>query len=480
MDGNRLIDLVFLVCAVIGQILAIRSSRENGVLYYVCLAPIGYFQWWLWGTWDVARLCGVVLATTEWWSAHRASRTNGGLVPLAVFGAYGVVVTLVMSRFWPIESMAGASSAYGPWRWLVQILNWLIMLGVARQVALCRGSEVFLHRLRAATLPVGALLCAYAVYQYAAYQYGLPATGIRRTFGFEEEVAAYATTSIHVPRPGSLVGEPKGLGLACVFWIAVWLLPGRPKQRLGRGLDYLMGALIAATLWLTASTSAWAGAMSAVGYAAAFRAGRRRLLLKVVAGVFFVLATVNFTQSLGAPALRDVVEARWTSRIQEPLNDASERLTLELLAQRPMSSICGFGLGGVSFYLAEALGGGQVLILAPNNGFLTLLTSVGVVGLALLSWIAFSSISVIVRTQLPVARGIGAVATAVLTQCLIFPQDWLFSVALGLLASVTVANGQHAPRSPGGARTPARTIVGGSPPEVRPLLKRKFQRVGPV
>ncbi len=95
--------------------------------------------------------------------------------------------------------------------------------------------------------------------------------------------------------------------------------------------------------------------------------------------------------------------------VTEGLQDLAEIEAKKILEDNPEMAIFGTGLGGISFYIAQNLGGQQTMILFPNAGLLGLLCDLGVVGIALLLWcvrIGLRPAMDIARTDAPEVRSL--------------------------------------------------------------------------
>ena len=241
MQEKLVIAILLLICA--GQVWAIFRGRLTASIYYCCVAPLGYFSAWMFATWGPDRLCGMLLIAggmlvfrpvpgAPRFAQHR----------IALLLAFLVLMTIVGSFSWPVEAMAGKSAVYGSLRGAVQIVNWLILAGAAWQVAIALSLPGAFEKARKAIIIVGVLHSGYAMYQVVAYSTGLPATGIRRPYSGArgahggDQVAAFTVGKGRITRPGSFIGEPKGLGaisLVCIAAILSLFMEGRGTWPLG-------------------------------------------------------------------------------------------------------------------------------------------------------------------------------------------------------------------------------------------------------
>jgi hypothetical protein len=446
--SEKIIFIVFLVL-VAGQVIAVAKSHIAGVVYYICIAPVSYFSIWDFITWDPARVCGLVLIVGGIVLGHLRRRTKSrSCRRFAILCAYGVAVTFIGSRWWPIMAMQDSSSAYSSLRPLVAILNWLIVCGVSWNIAVAFG-KADLERLVKPILIASVILCFYAVVQYVAFNAGHPLTGIRRPaashleqVGMSEEQAAYQLDGSTHFRPGSLVGEPKGLGAAIVLWLA-FLMTRVFYMRVGTLWTICM-VLLVATLWLTASTSALLSAMLVMpltwssGMAHGNRKVITRIQLLLVCGIFGGFGLwITGTLSGRLNSASEIWNERVTNRVlinQEI--DPVEKKALEVLSQYPAMMISGCGIGGISLFIADRLGRTQTLILSPNNGLLGDVCDIGVLGIALMLFASWRGIRIAISRGSQIdgeTKAIAIAGLAAFIQCLICPQSWLTSVGYGLL-----------------------------------------------
>jgi hypothetical protein len=293
-----------------------------------------------------------------------------------------------------VDAVTHSSATYTYLRVLFQIANWLVATLCGWLVAVAFRDEADLSRTFSTICRMGLLLSLYAIYQWVADRCGLPLTGIRRPWvgvtagAGGEDLAAYFVEMDRFYRPNSFACEPKDYAAFCVFWTTLLLArmafwPCTYRQT----LQFLV---IAAGLYLSAATSGWAAFLGVVvlGIHTALRrpeVGFRWLWqLGLPAAILSAAAIVSLGLRCGdlAGHLDLIVEERWTSRIDNPLGDLPEEAAKEILHERPQLGIFGVGMGGISFYIAQSLGGSD-LILYPNNGLLAWICNLGIVGLAL-------------------------------------------------------------------------------------------------
>ncbi len=392
MSNTLVVTILLLICA--GQIGAILRGRLPAAIYYLCVAPLGYFSVWQFGTWGPDRLCGILIIAGGLLRFRRDKSTPRlSSHALGFFLLFLTLVTITGSLFWPTDAMAGRSSVYGSLRGPVQILNWFIVAGAAWNVAIALTQPRAFERARRVLIVVGVLHSGYAIYQMAAYASGLPATGIRRPYSEVdldsggEQHAAFFYNGVNIGRPGSLIGEPKGLGAISLVWMAAMLtvlMEGGMNSKLA-------GAFVLSliTLFITFSTSAWGGFVSMM--AIALWATRRRMAYRVWRFLVpLLLVFISGWAIVERSGLVPEVKGGISSLIRERTIDRSDYLAdlaeveaKEVIAEHPLIAICGTGLGGMSFYIAERMGGSDI-ILFPNTGLLAYLCDMGVLGVVLL------------------------------------------------------------------------------------------------
>lgn len=381
--------VLILIC--LGQIWAIFRGRLTAAIYYCSVAPLGYFSVWKFATWGPDRLCGILLIA----GGLLVFRRVPGILrfrrhPLAILLAFLIVTTLIGTWLWPVHALAGKSAVYGQLRGLVQIVNWLILAGAAWQVAIVLSCPDGLKKAMKVLILVGVLHSMYAIYQMVAYSTGLPATGIRRPYegvGMEsggEQVAAFQIMGEIIYRPGSLIGEPKGLGGISLIWISAMLALYMERKATPR-LKWAMVVSVLA-LFFTFSTSAWAGFIGMISIAlwtARWRFSTR--LMRILWLVFLLIFSLIIVDVVGLlpeeHSLASLIQERTVMR--EYLADLAEIEAMWVLSDHPEMLLWGAGLGGMTFYIAENLGGSNI-VLFPNTGLLAYICDMGIIGISLL------------------------------------------------------------------------------------------------
>ncbi|MCC6587582.1 MAG: hypothetical protein IT168_12870 [Bryobacterales bacterium] len=357
------------------------------------------------------------------------------------------MVTVCGMCLWPVEQLAGQRAVYSSLRGIVQIVNWALMFGVAYEICYAAAAaREFLQACRVVNA-AAIILCAYGIYQAAAIPRGWPSTGIRRPIAgisastTGEQQAAFVVQGQTIYRPGSLLGEPKTLGGACITWIAFAL--GRAFTGRVTGIGLCSIGLFILTLFLTASTSAWGAALvSMLVFVYAVPPQRRTQVfiwggimwgLLMTSGSFDIVGAYRVADSI---TVSDVIVERTVSRIEDSgvLEDLPEQYALSVLRSDYWKTVFGVGLGGMSFYIAQELPFASEYILFPNNGLLGWICNVGIVGLVLLLLTVAPGVSVLqTGCRDTYRRGLAFVGTVVLLQCLIHGGYFMWSIALGLL-----------------------------------------------
>lgn len=388
MQESVILLILILIC--IGQVWAISRGRLTAAIYYISIAPLGYFTVWMYGSWGAERLCGLLLIAGGLLKFKRILGVPRFIDhPLIILLAYLISITLIGQFFWPIGAMAGKSSVYGSLRGVIQIIDWLILAGAAWQVAIALSLPGAMGA-RKTIILVGILYCAYAIYQVIAYWTDLPSTGIRRVYegvaanSEGEQFAGFHVGGIFLYRPGSLIGEPKGLGVISLVWISsilTFFMHGKVSLRLKMGLF-----IITSTLFLTFSTSAWAGfiGMIIIFLWTIRKQLKNRLvrlsmpMLALILGLAMADSSFFSQDNLSVSAM---IKERTVMR--EYLADLSEIEAKRVLEDHPELFLSGTGLGGMSFFIAENLGGSDI-ILFPNTGLLAYVCNMGFIGISLL------------------------------------------------------------------------------------------------
>lgn len=457
----------------VGQILAVRKGQVQAVTYYLCVASLGYFSIWVVGVWDPARLCGVILIAgaiwKKWGKKYKTKFIQHGLIILYI---YMCGLTMIGMIFWPYEAMTSLTPLHGYLRGLIQIINWGIIVGVAWQIALVSSTPEGFAKLARIVILAGVAISLYGIYQYVANKIGLPVVGIRRPSQFGlgvvegEGSAAYVLGGERIFRVGSLVGEPKGLGAAIVFWLSLYWA----YAIMSRGRDYLhkgIALLFIVVLWLTASTSAWIGVLVGATVIAWVHLNHKIRLKRIIGITDIVVISigVSLLAIANAPALfnlltsvTEVWQERMVTRLNDPLTDLAVDTAIKILSENSLMVLFGTGIGGMSFYIAEYIGGIQQLILFPNIGFIGIISDIGILGLGLLIVTHFGGIREVlsnvkhrVKTDINQAKYSVVVATVgliVLLQCMSFGMNWLYSVAFGFLIAAELHKKSCAYTSP--------------------------------
>jgi len=389
--SERIVTIVFLILC-LGQIWALFRGRLSAVIYYICVATLQYFSIWAFVTLDTARVCGALLVLGGFVLYRR--RQKG--IPkecyrLFFFFAYIAVITFAGSLFWPIEAMSGRSSAYGPLRWVIQVVNWAIIVGVGWQIALALREKGALDKLGRWLILLGMFHCAVALYQVVAFWTNLPMTGMRRVavgVGLDPSDPHFAIATIGglpLYRVTSFAGEPRSLAAVSMLWIAALITlyyKGRSNTR--THLALLLSLLV---LILTLSTSGWGTFFFCLALMFFLSARQKKsgflalFLILLLPGVLLTADSMGWLSE--GISVKEVFEERWTQRMVNPLNDAAVEETLDVLSNNPRFIPFGTGSGGMSFYIARNLGR-EDLILASTVGWVNYLGDIGLVGILLM------------------------------------------------------------------------------------------------
>lgn len=435
--------IFFAIC--LGQVWALTRGRLTAVIYYICVASLPYFSVWTFGTWEPARVCGLLLILgSVFFYRHHKGFPRFNRHPFFLFISYVYFATLVGALFWPIEAMSGRSAAYGPLRAYIQIFNWGIIVGVAWQIALVLCDKSAFEKARPWFIALGLFHCAVALYQVTAFETGLPITGIRRVavgVGLtpdDPHLAIATIGGVPIFRVMSFAGEPRSLGSASMLWIATLFtlyVQGRANWRIHLAL--LLSLLV---LFLTLSTSSWAGFFCCLALALYLAASQGKSHWFGAFAVFLlflgILMTVDSTGLLPEQvSLSSVFEKRWTERMEDPLADMPVKETFKVLSANTQFVLFGAGAGGMSFYIAENLGGREV-ILAATVGWVNFLGDLGLVGLFLMIAAILGGIRNLLfrrSTRDDVSQLLSFMGCVFLCQYLISAPSWMLSVAFGFL-----------------------------------------------
>jgi hypothetical protein len=166
-------------------------------------------------------------------------------------------------------------------------------------------------------------------------------------------------------------------------------------------------------LWLTASTAGLIGLALSAGVillAALTWQGQvsRRITGLAVAAVGMLTLAAALSQLPGMAEyfrgeLPTIVQARVFERMEEADQGFAgswatmpEQVTFDILKSRPRLALFGTGLGGISYYIAEHIGG-TPFILFPNAGLLGLLANLGAAFFLLLLWVFYRPLRLMIR-----------------------------------------------------------------------------------
>jgi len=439
---ERVITAIFFALC-LGQVWALSHSRLAAVIYFIWVATLPYFSFWMFVTWDPSRVCGIILALGGLVLYRRPESVSAtGSWPLWIFFAYVVFLTLTTSMFWPVEAMHGRSAAYGTLRPFIQIFNWGTMIGVAWQIAQVLSTRGAFETARRWFIILGIFHITIALYQLIAYETGLPITGIRRVavgVGLTPETPHISTATIGgVPifRPTSFAGEPRSLASASMLWItSIFTIYAQGYTTWRIHLVLLLSLLV---LFLTFSTSGWGGILCCLALAAYLVATHRKsrwfgasMVLLLFFGVLLALDASGLLPE--QVTLIRVIEKRWMERIANPFLDLPVAETLKILSANPQFVIFGAGAGGMSFYIAENLGG-QKFILAATIGWVNFIGDLGLVGLVLMLAIMWGGMRNFIFPGVArddVCRYMSFMGTVFLCQYMIYAGMWMLATAFG-------------------------------------------------
>ena len=442
--SEQLISIIFFAIC-LGQVWALTRSRLTAVIYYICVATLPYFSFWMFVSWDPPRVCGALLALGGLVLYRRPEGVpQAASQHLWIFFGYVMFLTLAGAMFWPVEAMSGRSAAYGPLRPYIQIFTWGVMIGVAWQIAQALCTRGAFETARPWFIALGIFHGTIALYQFTAYWMDLPITGIRRVavdvgLNADDPHLGIATIGgVPIFRVMSFAGEPRSLGSASMLWITALITlyaQGRANWRIHMAL--FLSLLVLA---LTLSTSGWGGLFCGVALALylALRRGRPRWIspLGVFALFLGLLAVVEWSGLLPEQiVLGRIFSERWTERLSDPLAAMDVVETLKVLAAAPQFVFFGTGAGGMSFYVAENLGGRNV-ILAATVGWVYLLGDLGLVGMFLMivaMWGGIGNVFSRWATSDDVCRYLSFMGCVFLCQSMISAGSWMLASAFGFL-----------------------------------------------
>ncbi len=302
-----------------------------------------------------------------------------GLGALLVLLAWGAIVTLANSiggEYAPLMPYHGTT----PYPVFVA-LRFVSLAAVGAQIYLVYwlltrgGLEVVVNR----TLVVAAAVAGYAIYVYAAQQYGLPVPPKTRLGTSGAEQAGVYTYAFH--RAVGTFQEPGDL--------ASWLVLPFFLNFFGRDrVVSVRAALIGSTLFLTGSLAAIVGSMAGFAVAMVLVWPFRYLSMTrvVQAGVALGLAAVLFkyvavANDGGSTDLLGVLADRLRPILSDGVEVSNRDYIYEYVARTPFP-LLGVGFGNANLLLTVTLG--STVTVSFLSAYLATLYSTGYVGLALL------------------------------------------------------------------------------------------------
>ncbi len=373
-----MIKAVFVLLC-IGQLYACRKSYQAMVSYYLFAGAMAYFTLPVLSNFDTARFCGLLVIWQSYVRYKWVFRNFfDSYFMLYVFYVFAVMI--FMSFFWPLEFFFG-SPVHREFRIFVQMITWGINVTLAVIISwIFVTRERFEYFVRCGKF-TALLYCLYGLYQYIAYKSNLPLTGIIRNNIVDrgiEEVALFRLGEDMIFRINSFAGEPKAfasfLVLLFVFIISQYLTR---EKRFDQN-TVIVCILISLCYYMTYSTSAY---FTMLGVVVLF------LLCKDISEfrVVFVLSGIAaIFYFIWGDVLEEVIKVRLLDRI-EGEQDLPVTVTMNYLLENPRFLIAGLGSGGVSFYLAEIIGGlARMKAFTPNIGIVYMLSEGGIIGLVLL------------------------------------------------------------------------------------------------
>ena len=440
---NELFVLAILLLLAFGQVYSLFYGREAAVIYWICVSPLSYFSVWKYVTWDPGRVCGFLLVAGILFLYPKIKYRPP--LPLVLLSIYGIILTLVMTPFVPIPPAFGRSIAYGMFRPIVQVGSWALMFLIAFEIAgLLTRRPSFFFTLRRVLLVFGVAMTLYGIVQYFAMSAGYETTGIRRAYlevgGESEQIAGFVSGDTVVRRVNSFFSEPKHFGqfvLVCLLLlISKMFVSEKSNKIVATPSNAFMLLLFAAGMWVSYSTSAWGGVFVLAFFAAwGMLTLRGRTSPVLVVFMLFAFVGIYTIMPINSEQVGNIMEARTTARIAKGVfSDRAEQETIAILRDKPELIPCGVGLGNISFFIAERVGRTDV-ILTPNSGLLSTLSSIGVVGIMLLIFAALPKLYIYAigsHRQRDIAMAL--VGLVCLTQTFIYPTPWLLTISIAFLS----------------------------------------------
>lgn len=373
-----MINAVFLLlCA--GQLAACMKSFRVMVLYYLFAGSMAYFTLPYFGNFDTYRVCGIMvifcsLVKYRW--AFRDFFDNSFM--LYIF--YVIAVMAVMAFYWPLENFQG-SPIHREYRVFVQLLSWVIYVMLGALISWIYISKEDFDFFVNGCKYIALFHCFYGIYQFFAYKYNLPMTGIIRNNIVDnglEELAEFNLGGDMVFRVTSFAGEPKTLASLLLAIAGLIMAQHLSKKKSIDFFTVFVMTVMGICYFMTYSTSSYlmlGGLILLYLWCKDIRELRIVALLGAIAVIFLIF----WGDKIG-----DIMEVRFYERI-EGEQDPPVACTMELLTNSWSYLILGLGSGGISFYLADMLGDlARYRTHTPNIGIVYMLSESGIIGLILL------------------------------------------------------------------------------------------------
>ncbi len=363
----------------IGQLYACRKSYQMMILYYFFISAFSYFTIPLLGNFDTARICGLLVIWQSYVRYKWVFRNFfDSYFMLYVFYVFAVMI--FMSFFWPLEFFFG-SPIHREFRIFVQMITWGINVTLAVIISWMFLSEEKTSFFIEGCKYIALFHCVYGIYQYFAFKNNWPMTGIIRNNTVDKGLEELAVVNIGgelIYRVNSFVGEPKTLAALLVMLMAFIMskyLAGKTKLDM---MTMIICFLMLICYYMTFSTSAY---FTMLGLVVLF------LLCKDISEfriIFVLIGAAAIFYFIWGDSLDEIMTVRLIERMEDE-HDPPVTETMNYLLENPRFLIAGLGSGGISFYLAEILGGiARMKTFTPNVGIVYMLSESGIIGLVLL------------------------------------------------------------------------------------------------
>jgi hypothetical protein len=382
-----------------------RRQRETPALVYIALAPLAYFSYYIGFVITPAKLMGILFTLYVIFNFRvKFPFKNKFLGNFLVYYAYLVLLTLIMSMFWPAQYEGSQGIMYSvEMRGFVQIAQ--LTLGLFSIVVIIKSINTIesLRKVQSVFLMSMFFISIYGLYIWLAQSIGLPFNPISRLGGLENELNHLITTRVNdisVVRAYSLTGEPKGLAIDASLGIIIAYFTTAIKDGAFRNLGgiLLLVPIFLLTIYLTYSTAGYIVlpimfliGMIIVRYV---NSAPRNFPLKAIFIVFFIFLIMG--DSINQVLI--TLSERVVDRVADNgLFTYAEAAMIQVWWDMPNLLLTGSGLGGSNFYIRLYDVDSYMGKIAAPRGVIGMIGDQGLIGLMLFIYACIKPIKTLIR-----------------------------------------------------------------------------------